>query len=157
MNTSHALKGPSFLKIANALREQLTPNKRAAIPREFSCDLDSTRTLEFENLTRCPAYGIELKLSDMTPAIGYRAFYLNRPGVPDLQYLGNRLIIGYETRWLNDIQLFTQTPSPLPIVTDSGTHHQWEFAFHGHGQCERFGLLMTTPKVEASYRWLVAD
>jgi hypothetical protein len=123
--------------------------------------MDPYQLLEFENRTLNHAYGIEIRLADIPAEAGYRAFYLSRPGVPDLQYLGNELIIRFESLWMNNIRRFSQTPSPCLKITGLGqarsSSYQWDFGFHSDGQCERFGLLMTSSHLRATYRWLATD
>ncbi|MBL0125010.1 MAG: hypothetical protein IPP88_20620 [Betaproteobacteria bacterium] len=112
---------------------------------------------EIRNSIGRMTHGIEIELSGLREEDVFRAYYLNRHGMPDVTRTRTSIRVRLETLRRSAVHSLSQTNIVRnETAARPSQPFMWEFALFGGGGSERFCLEMSTLEVIATYRWLVA-
>jgi hypothetical protein len=114
-------------------------------------------SFEIRNTGAKIARGIEIEIIGFGDDDTFHAYYLTRPGSPKVIRDGDSIRIRFES----STRLTAHALSQSTFVRISGMDKKvqpfiWELAMFSAGGCDRFHLELSTQKVAAAYRWLVA-
>ena len=127
------------------------------VPRRSERSRPAQAGFEIRNGIGKMTHGIEVELSGLKEEDVFRAYYLNRHGVPDVTRTRTSIRVRLEMFCRSAVHSFSQTNIVRNATAARSSHpFLWEFALFGVGGSERFCLEMSTLEVIATYRWLVA-
>ena len=153
MSTQTQLRMPTFRRMSD--REisngYFHPSAASELERFFT----PIKVINIQKPEGQDACGIEIQIDGLSSEAVFRAFYLNRGGMPRITNVGGSIIVRYESIWANRITEMNQsyTNQPAPIVAQS--KFCWDIALFGPNGTERCGLVINTHNIRVSYRWLL--
>ena len=112
----------------------------------------SERTIYINNRADAPAHGVEIRIEGLSINDIYRAYYLNRYGVPGISRIEGGFIVKFESLWGGRIKEIHQRCSQQ---ADARGNYCWDILLYGDGNSERCGLELSNMNIKATYRWLL--
>ena len=112
----------------------------------------SERTIYINNLADAPAHGVEIRIEGLSINDVYRAYYLNRYGVPGISCIAGGIIVKFESLWGGRLrEIYQRCSRPA----EARGNYCWDILLYGGGNSERCGLELSSMNIKATYRWLL--
>jgi hypothetical protein len=155
MQTQH--RGPSLRRsgdraCVNALSQNNFIQPFGASAREPHAQA----TFEIRNAGEQTARGIEIELMGLGTNDAFQAYYLNRPGAPQVTKTPRSVQLRFESLGRIPTHALSQTAARAPAARKASQPFVWELALFCAGGSDRFCLELSTLEIVVSYRWLVA-
>jgi hypothetical protein len=112
---------------------------------------------EIRNVSGRTARGIEIEVAGFRSDDVFRAYYLNRTGVPQVAKYAQTIRISFESLCRAPVNALSHAIVPRGKASvHASLPYVWEFALFGSGNSDRFCFELSTLDVVVTYRWLNA-